>query len=257
MNNANIETWHNRPYNGWSWSCDSLGIYDFCSPEVQKILGYGPADFQSQIVFSFLLSRDSSERLQDAAHDGDFPLELDVEYTNAQGNRVPAWMHIFSIPQEGEEPPGWYGFTLVFSNATSRSSFPDIDKAVWLIRGGGFLEARILLRNLVIHCPEDELAWLWYAYSFQNDAERLSVLENYVRSIPDKNAPVKLTSYLRRRLLEQSQTDQQEEELAPEPTPTPQAESKKEGKEDIKALIWSIILVVLAVVAGVFWTLMR
>ncbi|HPH94487.1 MAG TPA: GAF domain-containing protein [Anaerolineaceae bacterium] len=95
---------------GWTWECDTSGIYSACSPDIETALGYLPEECVGQSL-AFGLTDTAIYLLQDALQKGEYPFELDLVFLNRSNEMVPARLAVFSrIHEEEGIFQGWYGY---------------------------------------------------------------------------------------------------------------------------------------------------
>ncbi|MEA2007662.1 MAG: GAF domain-containing protein, partial [Chloroflexota bacterium] len=104
---------------GWTWECNSEGLYTVCSPEVENVIGYTPDELLGKPLASFGVDEQSQVKLIEATDAQHYPVEISVIYESATGEKVPVVVHVLSSPQLGEDAR-WQGFTQIVS-----SSLPD------------------------------------------------------------------------------------------------------------------------------------
>ena len=98
---------------GWTWECDSAGIYLTCSPEITACLGYTPAELIGQRFLQFGLLPGDLSSLEAALKTGPFPLESRLTFLSKQGKQVECSLEIYPIPwplHESEGSPVLYGW---------------------------------------------------------------------------------------------------------------------------------------------------
>src|SRR5574341_595871 len=81
---------------GWTWECDTDGLYIDCSPEVEAILGIPPNEFIGQPIIRFRLAPESSTELKSALDNGVFPIEATVNYIAQNGEPTPTILSVLS-----------------------------------------------------------------------------------------------------------------------------------------------------------------
>jgi signal transduction histidine kinase/ActR/RegA family two-component response regulator len=112
---------------GWTWECDSDGLYTNCSPEVEAILGVPPSEFISQPIFRFRLSQDSSAELKSALDIGAYPIESTVNFIAQSGELIPVILSVLSPAHSATangKNRGWHGFARVI---VGEISIPDAE----------------------------------------------------------------------------------------------------------------------------------
>ncbi|OQX62252.1 MAG: hypothetical protein B5M51_06380 [Anaerolinea sp. 4484_236] len=105
---------------GWTWECNSKGLYTACSSEVESVIGYTPDDLIGKPLASFGVDEQSQSTLIEATlieatNAQHYPAEVSVIYESAVGEKIPVTVHILSSPQLGEDAR-WQGFTQVVSS---------------------------------------------------------------------------------------------------------------------------------------------
>ncbi len=111
---------------GWTWKCDPAGNYISCSPEVESILGYPPAEFLGQPLKRFALPPHSQAHLEETLKNGSYPAEVSVKFLTAQGETVIVKLHVFSQNGEEDAEISWHGFAqaIEFTPAPAESAPP-------------------------------------------------------------------------------------------------------------------------------------
>lgn len=109
---------------GWAWETDRSGILTSCTPEVEAVLGYRPAEVTGQSLATFALEPESASKLQLVLEAGRFPAEVMLTYRSRARELVPITLFIFSATIEGGESKVFRGFAqrLVESQAHAPSS---------------------------------------------------------------------------------------------------------------------------------------
>jgi hypothetical protein len=249
------------PSGGWSWACNSIGIYQVCSGAVSQCLQFNPDQFIGQSIFTFQISPESVPLMEEALKQGDYPYELDVLFKNSQDECIPVHMHVFAQPRENGVIPGWYGFNLLM---TSSFSLSERDQAVTLLSQGQPIEARRLLRSIINRQPHDETAWLWLASTFEGDARRLEILENYLEKYPGSPAIHQMAARLRGNILRNNSEKvrlaaieilaAQDEDPVPLSPPPP---IPPEEKQNPHTLFWSILIIGATIIAAVLYVFLK
>lgn len=109
---------------GWTWECDSQGCFIACSSEVESILGIRPQEFIGQPLARFALRPAFRNLVENSLRKNASTVELDVQYTGSGGEPVSVKLHVFPLPQDGQEESGFRGFTQVIPEALSTVSLP-------------------------------------------------------------------------------------------------------------------------------------
>jgi len=78
----------------WTWECDNQGYYTKCSPEVKEILGIHPNEFIGKPMSSYLLTSQSSRKLEVLLGTLTEGGQMTVQFRNANGYSVPIQMNI-------------------------------------------------------------------------------------------------------------------------------------------------------------------
>jgi PAS domain-containing protein len=78
----------------WTWKCDNQGYYTACSPEVKEILGTDSYEFIGKPLSSFLLTPQSSRKLEVLLGTLTSEGQLNVQFRNQTGYSIPIQMSI-------------------------------------------------------------------------------------------------------------------------------------------------------------------
>lgn len=97
--------------NGWTWTCDKLGNFTACSPEVENILGIPPGDFIGKSLTNFALPAESGHAIESSLNESSTPTELQIDYQHSNGSLVPVSIYIITTLSRKGEVVGWHGFT--------------------------------------------------------------------------------------------------------------------------------------------------
>lgn len=97
--------------NGWTWTCDQLGNFTACSPEVEKILGIPSNDFIGKSLKNFALPSESGLSIESSLNESRTPMELQIDYQHSDGKLVPVSIYIITTLSRNGEAIGWHGFT--------------------------------------------------------------------------------------------------------------------------------------------------
>lgn len=101
---------------GWTWECDESWLYTTISPEVENILGILPESFINQSIIAYHLDPLSISLLKRALEQGDFPLNIELNFADLNDKPVSVRMSIASrgISTNGNhKPAGLRGFARV------------------------------------------------------------------------------------------------------------------------------------------------
>ncbi len=112
---------------GWTWECDSNGIYTTCSSEVESILGYPPEEFFGKHLASAHLHPLSANRLQEALDAGKFPININLQFHFLKGSKtglLPVNLHIFT-PLDSIGVSGLRGFAQVNEKIEDEKDLPE------------------------------------------------------------------------------------------------------------------------------------
>jgi signal transduction histidine kinase/CheY-like chemotaxis protein/putative methionine-R-sulfoxide reductase with GAF domain len=111
---------------GWTWECDSEGIYTSCSPEVETILGYPPSEFIGKPLASSHLHPLSANLLRTALDAGKYPIDVHLQFHFVKGGKtglLPVNLLIFT-PLDSIGVSGLRGFAQVTEKSEARSEPP-------------------------------------------------------------------------------------------------------------------------------------
>lgn len=97
--------------NGWTWTCDELGNFTACSPEVEAILGIHPEDFIGKPLTNFALPPKSGSAIESSLNESSTPSELQIDYQHSNGVLVPVSIYIITTLSRNGDVVGWHGFT--------------------------------------------------------------------------------------------------------------------------------------------------
>ena len=114
-------------HTGWTWECDSGGMYTSCSLEVKAILGYTPQELIGQPFTRFALTPNSSSRLESALSRRQFPLEQFLDFLSAKGETISVAFFITAEKpvENGEIQLGYRGFAQVLSSKHPETETPE------------------------------------------------------------------------------------------------------------------------------------
>jgi len=79
---------------GWTWECDSAGIYIYCSPEIENFLGYSSKALVGKNFSFYCLTPDSSNKIFSLTENLINTSEVEVDYIDSSGNIVPVRLTI-------------------------------------------------------------------------------------------------------------------------------------------------------------------
>jgi signal transduction histidine kinase/CheY-like chemotaxis protein/putative methionine-R-sulfoxide reductase with GAF domain len=111
---------------GWTWECDSEGIYTSCSPEVETILGYPPSEFIGTPLASSHLHPLSANQLRTALDAGKYPIDIHLQFHFSKGGKtglLPVNLLIFT-PLDSIGVSGLRGFAQVKEKNDARPETP-------------------------------------------------------------------------------------------------------------------------------------
>lgn len=105
----------NQTVPGWTWECDARGIYTYCSPEIENIIGLPPGEFRGNPLTSFMLPRSSAVALKSTLEANEFPTVVEIQFKSKHGDLIPVSFHILTSPEESDniDGTGWQGFSQV------------------------------------------------------------------------------------------------------------------------------------------------
>lgn len=103
------------PLPGWTWECDARGVFNRCSPEIERVLGLESQQVIGQSLYTYRLSDESITALQSVFNQGGFPAEITLHYQAQDRRMVPVRAHIFPVESIGDTPRGWRGFNHVIT----------------------------------------------------------------------------------------------------------------------------------------------
>jgi len=72
----------------WAWETDINGIIIECGNEISDVLGFNRMDVIGQPFFSFSLSISEQQKIREVIHSGEFPAEIELEYSTRFGTRT-------------------------------------------------------------------------------------------------------------------------------------------------------------------------
>jgi signal transduction histidine kinase/CheY-like chemotaxis protein len=96
---------------GWSWECNSEGIYISCSPEIFDCLGILPESVCGQSIFTFRIHPESKTELSKSFEQGNLPADFTIQMLNNSSKWVVTRIHIFSHPPDNGHKSNIRGFT--------------------------------------------------------------------------------------------------------------------------------------------------
>jgi hypothetical protein len=100
----------------WSWECDHQGFYTKCSPEVWDILGIKPDNFLGKPMSSYMLTPQSSRKLEVLLGTLTEETQINVNYQNDSGFSLSIRMTICLSHHEDPNEQVLYGINKIISS---------------------------------------------------------------------------------------------------------------------------------------------
>lgn len=119
----------------------------------------------------------------------------------------------------------------------------DFRTALKLIKRGNKAAGRAVLARLLRQTPENEMAWLWLAETFDSDSQRIEALQHCLRYNPESQRTRKALQHLQDRLTaaEQPQIDQ------------PESVPPSGRKTWLRVVVILVAIVILLAVLALLW----
>jgi len=113
---------------GWTWACDTAGLYTYCSPEVENALGLEPGSFLGQPLAAYRVAPGDQARLKAALSAARYPLEIAASFIHQDGRSLPVRIHLLAkdrAPGANGDSPGLHGFTRVLEAEARPKPLPE------------------------------------------------------------------------------------------------------------------------------------
>ncbi|HMD87586.1 MAG TPA: GAF domain-containing protein [Anaerolineaceae bacterium] len=100
---------------GWTWECNSEGIFVSCSAEVYDCLGVTPENVCGQSIFTYRIHPESKPELSRCFDRSNLPADITVHMLNKSGRWIITRLYIFSPYSENGYKTNFHGFTQIIS----------------------------------------------------------------------------------------------------------------------------------------------
>jgi PAS domain S-box-containing protein len=100
---------------GWIWECDRSGKYTWCSPEVEKVLGYTPEELIGRPVDQIAFESSVAENLRDAFEKGNPIQDIRADVQSREGASLTLLINALPRTDDKGEPIGYRGAVQVIA----------------------------------------------------------------------------------------------------------------------------------------------
>ena len=115
LSTSRVEISNLNAAGGWVWECDLDGIYTWCSPEVERVLGFSQRELIGKSIFDVALVRSSAGDLEDALQKNEPAQNVKVEANRPDGTHVTLMINALLRTGSDGEQLGYRGVAQVMS----------------------------------------------------------------------------------------------------------------------------------------------
>jgi signal transduction histidine kinase len=107
---------------GWVWEVNLAGEYTWCSPEIDRLLGYDPQALVGESLFQQPLDESSADKVQELMEAREPISNLRIQTLRADGRQHAAILHALVRTDDQGEPVGYRGVTQILDLEPPKTS---------------------------------------------------------------------------------------------------------------------------------------